>query len=271
VDATVARSLDRVIDRDELVFPDHPDRRVAFAGAFNFRDLGGYRGVDGRQVRWRTLYRADALHRLDDTELDVLGGLGVKAVLDLRTANEIARGRLQADHLGIVHHHLPVLGETWAPAELDEDADASEVLGSLYVQMLDVGAPALAGSLRLLASAGSLPAVFHCAAGKDRTGVLAALVLALLGVDDEVIIEDYALTAQSMERLVERLTTESPESLTAMNDQPSAYLAAPAGAMAHFLGHVDQTHGSVAGYVQAIGVEDEVVDALRQTLLTPVR
>jgi protein-tyrosine phosphatase len=265
-----ARSLPGVNERDALVLPDHPDRRVALAGAFNFRDLGGYLGIDGRPVRWRTLYRADALHRLDDDELDVLGRLGVRSVLDLRTAGEVAKGRIHADRLGIVHHHLPVLDETWAPAELPADADAGMVLGSLYIQMLDVGAPALGGALRLLAEAPSLPAVFHCAAGKDRTGVLAALVLGLLGVPDEVIVADYALTAAAMERLKERLAVDAPESLTAMNDQPSAYLAAPAEAMERFLRHVDEAFGSMEGYARTIGADADLVAELRGRLLDAV-
>ena len=95
-----------------------------------------------------------------------------------------------------------MLGEVWEPRQLAPDADAGEVLGELYVEMLDVGAPALAESLRLIARPGGLPAVFHCAAGKDRTGVLAALVLGLLGVDDDVIVEDYALSARAMDGLV---------------------------------------------------------------------
>ncbi len=268
-----AHSLDTVPapvpvpDPDGVAAPDHPDRRLGFQGAFNFRDLGGYRTSDGRTIRWRTLYRADALHRLPDEELDQLAGLGVRAVLDLRTLAEIDHGRIRAEHLGITHLHLPVLGETWKPAELDPDAEAGEVLGQLYVDMLDVGAPALAGALRTLADPASVPAVFHCAAGKDRTGVLAALVLGLLGVDDETIVGDYALTASAMAELVERLKQDRPEALTAMNDQPSAYLATPPEAMVRFLGHLHREHGSMAGYVSEIGVEPEVVEALRANLV----
>lgn len=267
MDTAITRSLGEVIERDELVLPEHPDRRVALAGAFNFRDLGGYRGIEGRTVRWRTLFRADALHRLDDDELDVLARFGMRSVLDLRTRSEIDRGRIEADHLGIVHHHLPVLGEAWSPAELDPDADAAEILGSLYVQMLDVGAPALSAALTLLASDANVPAVFHCAAGKDRTGVLAALVLSLMGVADEVIVGDYALTAGAMERLRDRLRSDNPDALTAMNDQPEAYLAAPAGAMELFLSHLHAEHGSAAGYVRDIGVDDEIVADLRAHLM----
>ena len=264
---TLAPSLHTVSDPHAVALPDHPDRRLGFQGAFNFRDLGGYRGRAGQTVRWRTLYRADALHRLPDDELDQLSLLGVRTVLDLRTQAEIDHGRIKAEHLGIAHLHLPVLGTTWKPAELDPDADAGEVLGSLYIQMLDVGAPALADSLRVLADPAQVPAVFHCAAGKDRTGVLAAVVLALLGVDEETIIGDYALTAAAMADLVERLKQDRPEALTAMNDQPSAYLATPPEAMRRFLDHVNTEHGSMVGYVRGIGVELEVVEALHTTLL----
>lgn len=245
----------------------HPERRLPFTGAFNFRDLGGYPGDSGRRVRWRTLYRADALHRLDDAELDRLGALDVRSVLDLRTTSEVDKGRIDAGHLGIAHHHLPVLGETWAPLDLDPDADAGEVLGALYVQMLEIGAPALTRALVLLADAGNVPAVFHCAAGKDRTGVLAALVLSLLGVDDELIVADYALSAHAMDDLVERLRADTPDALSAMNDQPSAYLAAPPEAMARVLAHIAREWGSVEGYVADIGVDATVTAALRATLL----
>ena len=109
--------------------------------------------------------------------------------------------------------------------------------------------------------------MFHCAAGKDRTGVLAAVVLALLGVDEETIIGDYALTAAAMASLVERLKQDRPEALSAMNDQPPAYLATPPEAMRRFLDHVRAEHGSMVGYVRGIGVELEVVEALHTTLL----
>ena len=263
----LAPSLHPVSDPHAVASPDHPDRRLGFEGAFNFRDLGGYRGRAGQTVRWRTLYRADALHRLPDHELDELSLLGVRTVLDLRTDAEIEHGRIEAEHLGITHLHLPVLGTTWSPKKLDPDADAGEVLGSLYIQMLDVGAPAIAGALQVLADRAQVPAVFHCAAGKDRTGVLAAVVLALLGVEEDVIVGDYALTAAAMSALVERLKQDRPEALSAMNDQPPAYLATPPEAMSRFLDHVGAEYGSMVGYVRSIGVELEVVEALHTTLL----
>ncbi|MCU0311935.1 MAG: tyrosine-protein phosphatase [Acidimicrobiales bacterium] len=246
---------------------DHPDRHLRLDGSFNFRDLGGYPAADGRHLRWRTLFRADALSRLEPADIEIFDRLGMRSVVDLRTASEVLEGRIDHGHLRFEYHHLSVLGESWAPLDLPPDADAAEVLGSLYVEMLHQGAPALASAIGVLAEAGNVPAVFHCAAGKDRTGVLAALVLGLLGVDDEIIIADYGLSGRSMDQLVERLKATAPERLSAMNDQPSAYLAAPPGAMRRLLDHLRTEHGSVRGYADAIGVGDEVVDGLRASLL----
>ncbi len=264
VDGAATRNLDRVTDAHIA----HPERHLPLGGAFNFRDLGGYPAADGRRITWRTLFRADALSRLEPADVEIFDELGMRSVLDLRTTNEVREGRIEAGHLRFDYHHLPVLGEAWKPLELPDDADATEVLGSLYVEMLDQGAAALASALQVLADAGNVPAVFHCAAGKDRTGVLAALVLGLLGVDDELIVADYGLSGRSMDQLVERLKATSPEALSAMNDQPSAYLAAPPGAMQHLLTHLRREHGSITAYTEAIGVGSDVVDGLRATLLS---
>lgn len=246
---------------------DHPDRHLAFEGAFNFRDLGGYPTSEGRTVRWNRLYRADAVHRLPDAELDVLAGRGVRTIVDLRTASELEHGHLHDDGRGLQHVHLDVLGATWKPDELPDDADAAQVLGDLYIAMLTVGSGALRDALVLLADPDRLPAVFHCAAGKDRTGVLAAMILSLLGVDDEVIVADYAISGANMDRLVERLRRDRPEALTTMNEQPSAYLAAPPAAMERFLAHVRSEFGSLPDWVRANGVTQSSIDALRAGLL----
>jgi len=246
---------------------NHPDRQLPFEGAFNFRDLGGYPTVDGRSVRWRTLYRADAVHRLPDAELDVLAERGLRTIVDLRTASEIEHGHLHDEHRGLLHVHLDVLGATWQPDELPDDADAAQVLGDLYIAMLTIGAGALRDALIVLSEPTRLPAVFHCAAGKDRTGVLAAMVLSLLGVDDEVIVADYAISGTNMDRLVDRLRRDRPEALTTMNEQPSAYLAAPPAAMERFLAHVRTEFGSVPEWVRANGVTQASIDALRANLL----
>jgi protein-tyrosine phosphatase len=236
---------------------------------FNVRDLGCYETVDGRTTRWRTLYRADGIHHASDADVERLLGLGLRTVLDLRTHGELEeRGRFAAGHATLAYHHLPVLRETWDGwVDVDPDVDAVPFLAKRYEEMLDDGAAALAGALEVLADADAYPAVFHCAAGKDRTGVLAAVVLGLLGVDDDTIATDYGLSKAAMDSLIEWMRANVPDSLDAMTDQPAAFLDAPPRAMQLVLEVVRSEHGSMAGYVEAIGVDADVVTSLRRSLL----
>jgi len=240
-----------------------------WSGLFNVRDLGGYATVDGHTTRWRTLYRADGIHHASEADVERLLGLGLRTVLDLRTHGELEeRGRFAVEHASVAYHHLPVLRETWDGwVDVDRDVDAVPFLAQRYEEMLDDGAAALAGALEVLAEADAYPAVFHCAAGKDRTGVLAAVVLGVLGVDDDTIASDYGLSKAAMDSLIDWMRANVPESLDAMTDQPAAFLDAPPRAMQRVLEVVRSRFGSMAGYVEAIGVDGDVVTALRRNLL----
>lgn len=252
---------------DDMSSANQLDRHLAYDLVFNLRDLGGYETADGRTIRWRTLFRGDGVHRL---AAESFTELGIRTVLDLRTEAEIAeRGRAQGSH---DWHHLPVLRTTWDPSWVRPHPDGTEVaaerfLADRYLVMLEEGGESLGTALRMLTEADRVPAVFHCAAGKDRTGVLAALVLCLLGVDDEVIATDYGLSRLGMDRLVEFIRVTYPERFDAMADQPAAFLEAPEAAMALFLADLRQRHGSVEGYAAGVGVGPGVIDALRANLL----
>jgi protein tyrosine/serine phosphatase len=113
-----------------------------------------------------------------------------------------------------------------------------------------------------------LPLVFHCAAGKDRTGVVAAIVLSVLGVSDDDIATDYSLSRLGMPRFKEWVIANYPEAADAMSDQPSPFLAAPAEAMHLFLERVRSDFGSMQDYVADLGVTEETLDAVRANLLT---
>ena len=247
---------------------DLPTRHVRLDALFNVRDLGGYVGAGGQMTRWSTLYRADGINRATGEDLDRLLALGLRTVLDLRTPGELEhRGRFPAETTAVTYHHLPVIRETWEAWETDREVDPATFLVSRYQEMLDEGAPALAAALEVLADPASYPVVFHCAAGKDRTGVLAAVVLSLLGVADADIAHDYGLSAPAMVALVDWVRTNVPEALDSMTDQPPAFLAAPPAAMRELLASVRADHGSMVAYVAAIGVGPDVVDALRANLL----
>jgi protein tyrosine/serine phosphatase len=242
-----------------------PPRHVSHDLVFNLRDLGGYRGAGGRATRWGRLYRGDGLHRLGP---DDCAALGLVTVLDLRTDREIAeRGRLDVD--GIDWHHLPVLQDTWDPAWAMPEVAAERFLADRYLVMLAEGEEALGRALRVIADPDRLPAAFHCAAGKDRTGVLAALVLSLVGVDDDTIAADYGLSRHGMDRLVEWIRATYPERVDTMTDQPTPFLQAPDDAMHLFLADLRELHGSVEAYAASVGAGPDVVDSLRANLLEP--
>ena len=239
------------------------DRHLPFEVVFNFRDLGGYGTADGRSVKWRTVFRADGVHRLS---VDDLAPLGVRTVLDLRTHDELERGRFTHDSIG--YHHLPILQTPWTEQEFEGELDAVTFLADRYVDMLDEGRDSIAGALHIMSDESSLPLVFHCAAGKDRTGVVAAILLSVLGVRDDDIADDYSLSRLGMSRFKEWIITTFPDYADSMSQQPDAFLAAPAEAMHLFLERVRATFGSVDTYVAGLGVGDTTLDAVRRNLLT---
>lgn len=241
-------------------------RRIDCAGVFNLRDLGGYRTHDGRNVRWRTLFRADGLHRGGVVVPDQLCALGWRTVIDLRTSTEVDGGQFRSSGVDVVH--LPMLRETWDVASVVADTDDPvDFLAARYIEMTEQGATAIAAAFEILGAPTRLPAVFHCSAGKDRTGVLAALVLSSLGIDDEQIADDYHLSAPAMGSLVEWITTHRPEVAEHMARQATAFLSCPREAIGRFLDSLRERHGSVHGYLAAIGVDDGALAAVRDNLL----
>jgi len=241
------------------------ERGKVFSTVFNFRDLGGYPAAGGRSVRWGRAYRSDGLWRLSEDDFEAFASIGVRTVLDLRRPDELAADGRVAESLGLDYHHVNFHADQWPPHDLGPEA-MPRYLADRYAEMA-AGTAAVAASLHVLADAGRAPLVFHCAAGKDRTGVLAGLTLALLGVDDEVIADDYALTEESERRFHawRRSLPDAPVEdghLAAWMQNPC-----PREAMLLFLKELRETYGSVQDYARAAGVPDTDLAALRAHLL----
>lgn len=243
-----------------LVPPDHQ--------VFNLRDLGGHQGRGGQTVRDGRCFRADGLHRATIADRQRLTGLGVRTVVDLRTASEVAAGRFETDGMACTWHHRPLLARTWAEAgHVDEPAEgAAAFLTARYLEMLDEGRDAIAGLFALLASPARHPIVFHCAAGKDRTGVVAALVLGVLGVRDEHIVADYLRSGPAVEQAQRWYLRTRPDGIGSPT-VPEAHLAAEPAAIVAVLEVVRRDHGSVLGYLRAIGIPFETIEAVHTHLL----
>jgi protein-tyrosine phosphatase len=247
------------------------ERLVRFDTCFNFRDLGGYETDDGRRVRWRTLYRADTLHRLDGPDIDLLLGLGLRSIIDLRSQHELDNhGRFRHDG-AIAVHHLAMIDVVGTPTRLVEatpDAPPRSV-GEGYVSTADEGRRAIGSAVALLARPDALPAVFHCTAGKDRTGILAAIVLSAVGVRDEDIVDDYMLTGESRTARNAYLQHNEPDYYAFLASLPAAVREMHADAIPTLLAWMRDRHGSATGFLLANGVDEDSLAALKANLLEP--
>ncbi|MEV7010119.1 tyrosine-protein phosphatase [Streptosporangium sp. NPDC051022] len=233
-------------------------RHIEYARLHNFRDVGGYAAEDGLRVRWRRLYRSDSLHRLADDDLGRFHALGVRTVIDLRHPEEIERqGR--APH-GPRYHNLSLEHRFWNTEDYDPETGLARFFADHYHEMARESRAEIGEALEVIAEADNAPVVIHCAAGKDRTGVLAALVLRLLGVPEEDVIADYALTGLATPRAIARWRSENP------NGPPPwpGYGQAPSDAMRFFLAEL----GSVRDYcLNTLRVSETLTDTLRRHLL----
>ena len=245
------------------------EREIDLEGCLNFRDLGGYPTREGRKRAWRRVYRSDGLHHLTAGDVARLRDeLRVSDLIDLRSSAELqldGRGPLEREPMAF--HHLPLFdGErpsTFGPEE-QRRIDAMK-LSDRYWGLAEMAKQAIAGVVRVIAESEG-GAVYHCAAGKDRTGVISAIVLSAVGVADELIVADYALSQQNLDAIIERLNASAgyKEMFEAL---PPDTLHAEPETMAELLARFDTGYGGVAGYLESAGVGGDVIERLRANVL----
>ena len=246
-------------------------RRIDLEGCDNFRDLGGYPTADGRSVRWRRIFRSDALHRLSGTDVERLRDeFRVHDVIDLRSTIE----REDAPNVPLImapfrHHHTPLFdGETRSDRAERPRSEEILTLADRYVSLAELAQPRVARVLEIVATS-SEAVVFHCAAGKDRTGIVSAVLLGIAGVPDEVIATDYAATRDSLDTIVERLmATEGYRSMLSL--LPPDTLHAEPETMLDLLRRLREKYGSIRDYALAAGVAPATLDRLQDQMLEPV-
>ena len=240
-----------------------PTRLLPLAGTVNFRDIGGYPTEDGSRVRWRRLFRADSLNRLTEDDRGQIRHLGIATVIDLRTTAEVEEGRFPVEEVPVAFHHLPFMESVPDPEAFQA---MPGLLASTYVDMLDEAGAMVAAAIDVIADPANQPAIFHCTAGKDRTGVLSAILLGLLGVPDEVIIEDYALSAHAMGALKERLAERYPDFAEQILAAGEMFSAAPAN-IERLISVIRERHGSFDACAASLGITASTVSSLRSSLL----
>jgi protein-tyrosine phosphatase len=229
---------------------------------FNFRDLGGIESERGGPLAWGRLYRGASLHHLDPGELERFQALGMRTVVDLRTPHEF--NDAEAPPLApLAARSLPMFQRL--PEFPHEPEDPEALMSDLYMSMLESGAPTIAAILELLADPGSYPFAFYCAAGKDRTGVMTAIVFGMVGVSRELIVRDYVTSDAPVESLRQWIAETAPGG---HDPVPAGIYRAPARTMESFLDRLDERYGSLSGYLRQIGVGTETEAAVARNLLS---
>jgi hypothetical protein len=232
-----------------------PERHVRLPGTRNLRDVGGYPAGPGRRTRWRTLLRTDALDRLPATSQSALLDLGVRQVIDLRWPDELAAApSVFARSDRVRYRSVPLLAD---------DPTPYRGLAGTYRHILDARGPQLVEVIRSLLEPDGLPAVVGCTAGKDRTGVTIAVVLAAVGVAPEVAVADYALTAALFAAEHADGHLDDWRAGAVALDCDPAYLA---GA----LDHLDRRHGGPRALLRRHGMTDAELDRLVERLTEPL-
>lgn len=251
--------------------PTAPPRHHPFERIHNFRDLGGYPTRDGAVTRYGVLYRAATLARMTPADRQRLVALGIGPIFDLRSHRELK-------HDGVPDLTDTGLAFTHAPVFADEDASPEQLalryrvfsrdVSEAYLAMLESGAP----SFRCIFEAFAVetrPLVFHCAGGKDRTGVLAALFLAVAGVEAEQIVADYALTGSYLPAVPPERRRHYQETFGLSAIEVDAMMQAPPAAMLRLLGRLEAKHGSAEAYLLNVGVTAETLARVRARFVAP--
>ena len=243
------------------------ERHLTLEGLDNVRDVGGLPVEGGGSTRFGVLLRSANLRHVTPADVaHLVDEFGLRLVIDLRTAREIDRdGPTAVAGAGVETVALSFIPEEGTA--LPETGDDSDPLLRSYLGYLVDRTENVVTAVRLLAAEDAGPALVHCAAGKDRTGVLVALVLDAIGVEREAVIADYALSAEQVEAMFRRWTAAAE---VPMPDDLTPHLPR-AEVIATVLAQLDQQHGAggrdgAAGWLRANGLDDESLARLRERL-----
>jgi protein-tyrosine phosphatase len=245
------------------------NRHLKFGSVMNFRDIGGYPAEGGHTVAWRRVFRCGEFRNMTQDDFKRLTNeLGVVSVIDLRSGPELennGKGLLEGSE--IKYCNIAFMTDDDPGANASRYAHCTN-MGEFYLEMArqKVYGRRITEALEIIAEPENHPLVFHCAVGKDRTGMLASVLLSLLGVAEKDIIEDYALSEPYMDELLPKLKNNPPKNDPPL-DIPEYFWKASPESMKLFLSTLRQEYGSVKQYVAAMGGKPDLAERLAKALL----
>lgn len=240
-------------------------------GGLNFREVAGLPAGTGRRIAGGRLYRSDTLQFLTPNDVDLLvNNIGIRTIIDLRLPYE-----LEVEGYGLPgsdaprHHHLPFrVDGTQGTQDATPILQANDPMVPHYLGYLRTMPESVTGIVRVLGQEEGVPAVIHCAAGKDRTGVAVAVVLSVAGVSNEDIAEEYSRNSERVALVMEQLRSMKSYGDSIDRLPPEAHLTDP-GYMSRFLEAMSDLHGGVIGYLSKHGVSDVELQRLRDAITEP--
>lgn len=249
---------------------------IQLQGVVNARDVGGLPTHDGGTTRHGVLLRSDDPHELTEADLAALADLGLTTVIDLRMRVEVdavggaalwAGGGVTRVWFDLMPHLAAVDSDSVFTRAVPSEGSGRHAVGNLYAEYVGRAPDSIRGALLAIAEAPGAVLV-HCAAGKDRTGVVVALALSLAGVTRAAILADYRRTEERIEAIRDRLLASSfygPD----MAGRSLDSMRARTENLERFLGLIEDEHGDVTNLAQAIGLDAAALARLRERLVEP--
>ncbi len=251
---------------------DKHDPRLILDGVYNLRDAGGHPTRDGHTVRKKTLLRSDSLHRLTPSGQQALIDYGLRTIIDLRMRSESAKARnVFAQSEAVDYLHIPLFDD-WDALYSDDTSlgGGASFPGMIryYQLMVDHCQERIRTIIGAIANPGALPVLLHCAAGKDRTGLIVALLLGLANVPAEIIADDYAQSHGYLTPILDKYRANARRAGYDMEIYEQ-YLQSSPELMLKTLDYISATYGGVPEYLRVIGLSELQLTALRTHLIEP--
>lgn len=227
-------------------------RQISLEGAHNVRDIGGYKAENGKITKWKKFIRADGLENLSRSDINKLLDYGLKIDIDLRSDMEYESWPDVLEHCKEIEYYQIQM--------LQDLKITFGSLGGIYKNAVDTCKKKFYEVFKIMAENPEKTILFHCSAGKDRTGMTAALLLMLAGVEKEEITADYTITTENLYSVLDRFSYENDENL-------KDYLGSEGENIEKFIEHIKKKYGGAESYMKNIGLKDNEIKILKESFL----